>query len=228
MKIDKEGYAIIRYTFLVLLIAGGISWLILPPTTVGAIAVLLLLLWLCIVRFFRVPEREIRQCEENIYAPADGTIVVVEKTYEGEYLKEDRIQVSIFMSIWNVHANWFPVGGTVEYFKHHHGRFRVAWHPKSSTENERTTTVVSTPGGPILFRQIAGLIAKRIVSYASIGADVEQNSRCGFIKFGSRVDVFLPLDADIQVRLGDKVTGTQTVIAKLKVPCSAADRTASS
>ena len=120
------------------------------------------------------------------------------------------------MSIWNVHINWFPVAGTVEYFRHHHGRFLVAWHPKSSEDNERTTTVVDMGGQKVMFRQIAGLVARRIVSYARVGEPVTQNSQCGFIKFGSRVDIYLPVDADVRVRLGDKVTGSQSCIARLK------------
>lgn len=216
MRIDKEGHVIIRNSFVVILMVNIMIFPFLSSFVSIFTGVFSLLFWLFIVRFFRVPLREQKQCCENIYAPADGTVVAVEKTFENEYLKEDRIQISIFMSIWNVHANWFPVGGKVEYFKHHHGRFLVAWHPKSSTENERTTTVVRTEKHSILFRQIAGLIAKRIVSYANIGTSVEQNSRCGFIKFGSRVDIFIPVDADINVKLGDKVVGTQTIIAKLK------------
>ena len=139
-----------------------------------------------------------------------------EEVEEKEYFKDNRIVVSVFMSIWNVHINWFPVSGTVDYFRHHHGLFLVAWHPKSSEDNERTTTVVDMGGQKIMFRQIAGMVARRIVSYARVGHRVEQNSQCGFIKFGSRVDLFLPLDADIRVKLGDKVVGTQTLIARLK------------
>ena len=132
------------------------------------------------------------------------------------FFHDTRIVVSVFMSIWNVHVNWFPVSGTVDYFRHHHGMFMVAWHPKSSEDNERTTTVIDMGGQKILFRQIAGLVARRIVSYARVGGRAEQNTQCGFIKFGSRVDLFLPTDADVQVRLGDKVVGTQTLIARLK------------
>lgn len=120
---------------------------------------------------------------------ADGTIVALEEVEEKEYFKDNRIVVSVFMSIWNVHINWFPVSGTVDYFRHHHGLFLVAWHPKSSEDNERTTTVVDMGGQKIMFRQIAGMVARRIVSYARVGHRVEQNSQCGFIKFGSRVDL---------------------------------------
>ena len=150
-----------------------------------------------------------------VFSPADGKIVALEEVDENEYFQGKRIVVSVFMSIWNVHINWFPVAGRIDYFRHHHGLFLVAWHPKSSEDNERTTTVVDMGGEKIMFRQIAGLVARRIVSYARVGHQVEQNTQCGFIKFGSRVDIFLPLDADIRVKLGDKVVGTQTLIARL-------------
>ncbi|HIS33672.1 MAG TPA: phosphatidylserine decarboxylase family protein [Candidatus Avirikenella pullistercoris] len=215
-KIDKEGYRIIQISLLVLAVVVLAAYLCLPLAGTIAVGVFCLILWICIIRFFRIPYRELLQDDAKVYAPADGTVVVVEKTNEDEYFGDERIQVSIFMSLWNVHANWFPVGGHVKYFKHHNGNFHVAWHPKSSTDNERTTTVVESERAVILFRQIAGLLAKRIVSYAVVGKEARQNSRCGFIKFGSRVDVFLPLDAAINVKLGDKVVGTQTVIATLK------------
>ena len=156
--------------------------------------------------------------KEEIAEAYDKTLsnVNVGEVEENEYFHDTRIVVSVFMSIWNVHVNWFPVSGTVDYFRHHHGMFMVAWHPKSSEDNERTTTVIDMGGQKILFRQIAGLVARRIVSYARVGGRAEQNTQCGFIKFGSRVDLFLPTDADVQVRLGDKVVGTQTLIARLK------------
>ncbi len=136
---------------------------------------------------------------------------------EDEYLKCEMMQISIFMSVTNVHVNWLPVGGIVEYFKYHPGRFLVAWHPKSSTENERTTTVVTTPSGEkILFRQIAGLIARRIVSYMRVGHPMEQNHITGFIKFGSRIDVLIPKDCELLVEIGDGVIGSQTPLARFK------------
>ncbi|MEG1634842.1 MAG: phosphatidylserine decarboxylase family protein [Rikenellaceae bacterium] len=215
--IDKEGYNIIRNTTLIITALIIACFLFLPLSIAIAITVILVAFLLFIVRFFRVPNRKPLSNPSYVYAPADGTVVVSERVKEDEVLNgECRIQVSIFMSLWNVHANWFPVGGRVEYFRHHNGDNMVAWHPKSSTENERTTTVVETTVGQrIMFRQIAGLLAKRIVSYAKEGVNVEQNSRCGFIKFGSRVDLFLPLDTEIKVQLGDKVVGSQTVIAVL-------------
>ena len=178
---------------------------------------LLLLFWFFIVAFFREPRRVRIHDADLVFSPCDGRVVVTEVVSEDEYLKEEMLQISIFMSITNVHMNWVPVGGEVEYFKYHPGRFLVAWHPKSSTENERTTTVVRMASGrKVLFRQIAGLIARRIVSYARVGEVAGQNTQCGFIKFGSRVDVYLPLGTEVLVKLGDKVTGSQTPIARLK------------
>lgn len=216
MKIDKEGYKIIRNALIIFAILAIVSCYTLPCGWAIGISSLLLLVWLFVVRFFRIPHRELRYDENLIYAPCDGTVVVVEKTYEDEYLKEECMQVSIFMSVNNVHANWYPMAGVVKYFRHHQGKFLLAWHPKSSTENERTTTVVEGKNCTLLFRQIAGLVARRIVSYAKEGSLVEQNQRCGFIKFGSRVDLFLPLDAQINVKIDDKTVGTQTIIATLK------------
>lgn len=171
---------------------------------------------LFVMLFFRSPDRPLMEDPGTIYAPADGTVVVIEEVDENEYFKEKRLQVSVFMSLTNVHINWFPITGEVVYFKHHHGEFMVAWHPKSSEDNERTTTVVRGERHTVLFRQIAGFVARRIVSYARVGERVRQNTQCGFIKFGSRVDLFLPLDAEVCVRLGDKVVGSQTPVARLK------------
>lgn len=219
MKIHKEGYKIIANTTLIFSIVSIAAYLFTPLwAAIPLYAVSLFCVGFCF-RFFRVPHRVLmEQDNQIIYSPADGTIVAIEEVFEDEYLNEKRLQVSVFMSIWNVHINWFPVGGAIEYFKHHHGDFVVAWHPKSSTDNERTTTVVDTGSDRILFRQIAGYVARRIVNYAEehTGATFEQNTQCGFIKFGSRVDLFLPLDAKLNVKMGDKVTGTQTVIANLQ------------
>lgn len=215
MRIHKEGYGIIINLFVVFSLITLTASFFLPDTAALCIGTLLFILWFLIIRFFRVPRREVIPEEGDVYAPADGTVVAVEQTYEDEYLKEERIQVSVFMSIWNIHVNWYPLPGIIRYFKHHHGSFLVAWHPKSSAENERTTIVVDNGRTTILFRQIAGYVARRIVSYVQVGKEVRQNEQCGFIKFGSRVDVFLPLDAEINVELGDKVKGNHTVIAKL-------------
>ena len=216
MKFHKEGKAIILTTLCTALTVAVLSWIVLPNVLAIIISAMCLFFTAFVSCFFRVPGRPFIQEENTVFAPADGKIVVVEEVEEDEYVHGRFIQVSVFMSITNVHINWFSVGGTVEYFKHHHGRFLVAWHPKSSDENERTTTVVNTGRAKILFRQVAGFVARRIVSYAVVGNKAEQNSQCGFIKFGSRVDIMLPLDSEILVKLGDKVVGSQTPIARLK------------
>lgn len=215
MRIHKEGTSIILCSAL---ISAGITvaaFLLLPEPTAWIVTIVVWGFTLFITSFFRSPNRVMRTDAGAVFSPADGKIVALEEVDENEYFQGKRIVVSVFMSIWNVHVNWFPVAGRVDYFRHHHGLFLVAWHPKSSEDNERTTTVVDMGGEKIMFRQIAGLVARRIVSYARVGHHVEQNTQCGFIKFGSRVDIFLPLDADIRVKLGDKVVGTQTLIARL-------------
>jgi phosphatidylserine decarboxylase len=217
MKIHKEGHTIIRRTILVWIVLVTAAFVFLPDAAAWGTLGAGVLCCLFVMRFFREPTRPPLQDETIVYAPADGRIVIVEETGVNEYLDERRIQVSVFMSIWNVHVNWFPVGGKVVYYRYHPGKYLVAWHPKSSELNERTTTVVETCGGErILFRQIAGAVARRIVSYARAGGAVRQNEQCGFIKFGSRVDLFLPLDAEICVQKNQKTTGSQTVIARLK------------
>jgi len=175
-----------------------------------------LIMLVLVMQFFRVPNRTVTSGDNLVICPADGKVVVIEETEETEYLKDRRIQVSIFMSPLNVHINWFPVSGVVSYFKYHAGKYLVAWHPKSSTENERTTVAVKQKDGrEILFRQIAGAVARRIVCYAKRDATAEQSSEFGFIKFGSRVDVFLPLGSEVKVNLDQKVTGSITVLAEL-------------
>ncbi|MCD8071958.1 MAG: phosphatidylserine decarboxylase family protein [Alistipes sp.] len=216
MKINREGTRIILSTTGICLVVGAAFFLLLPlwlsmPLVFALVVVLGLVVW-----FFREPERPVPSDPSIVFSPADGKIVVVERTLEKEYLGDERLQVSVFMSVTNVHVNWFPVGGMVEYFKYHPGKFLVAWHPKSSEENERTTTVVDTGTHRVLFRQIAGLVARRIVSYARVGSTVAQNEKCGFIKFGSRIDLLLPVDSEILVEMGQKVTGSQTPIARLK------------
>ena len=169
------------------------------------------------IAFFREPRRVRIHDEDLVFSPCDGRVVVTEVVTEDEYLKQEMLQISIFMSVTNVHMNWVPVAGKVDYFKYHPGRFLVAWHPKSSTENERTTTVIEMKDGrKVLFRQIAGLVARRIISYMKVGSQVEQNSVAGFIKFGSRVDVLVPKDSQVLVSIGDAVVGSQTPIVRLK------------
>lgn len=221
MRINKEGYKIIGISGAVCLLIWWLFYHLLISHAAAAMlwggTVFLLLFWFFIVAFFREPRRVRIHDTDLIFAPCDGRVVVTEVVAEDEFLKEDMLQISIFMSITNVHMNWVPAGGVVEYFKYHPGRFLVAWHPKSSTENERTTTVVRMPSGRrVLFRQIAGLIARRIISYMKEGETVEQNSVCGFIKFGSRVDVLIPKDSELLVEIGDPVVGSQTPIARLR------------
>jgi phosphatidylserine decarboxylase len=174
------------------------------------------LIMVIVLQFFRKPTRTTVQNPKHIIAPADGKVVVIEEVVETEYFKGPRRQISIFMSPLNVHINFFPLSGVVSYCKYHAGKYLVAWHPKSSTENERSTVVVKHENGTeILFRQIAGAMARRIVTYAKEGQKAEQGSEFGFIKFGSRVDIFLPLDAKILCKLNDKPVGGETVIAEL-------------
>ena len=221
MRINKEGYKIIGISGAVCLLIWWFFYRMLINESGVALlwggTVFLLLFWFFIVAFFREPRRVRIHDADLVFAPCDGRVVVTEVVKETEYLQEEMLQISIFMSITNVHMNWVPVGGEVEYYKYHPGRFLVAWHPKSSTENERTTTVVRTPSGQrVLFRQVAGLIARRIISYMKVGNPVEQNSVCGFIKFGSRVDVLIPKDSELLVEIGDPTVGSQTPIARLR------------
>jgi len=177
----------------------------------GAVYIVFMVLY-----FFRVPNRSYNAIDGMVYSPVDGKVVAIENVFVDEYLNEERIQVSVFMSPYNVHINWSPIAGVVKYFKYHPGKFLVAWHPKSSTLNERTTYVVEGASGKrILFRQIAGAMARRIVHYKEEGDKIEACEEFGFIKFGSRVDVFLPLDAKIQVKLNQKVQGRRSVLAEM-------------
>jgi len=217
MKIHKEGYKIIIIIFIaLLLILLGIN-LAFPLQTIVHYVLYLsaIIFYFFVVRFFRVPDRRIILDENAIYAPADGEIVVIEEVMEPEYYQEGRKQISIFMSPLNVHINFYPISGVLVYKKYHPGRFLVAWHPKSSTLNERNTLVVesSVTKKSILFRQIAGFVARRIVTPVKLNDVALQGDEFGMIKFGSRVDVFVPIDAKINVSLGQKVTAKKTVIA---------------
>jgi phosphatidylserine decarboxylase len=177
---------------------------------------ILLVLFISILQFFRNPKRNTILNNHHIIAPVDGKVVVIEEVFEKEYFKDKRLQVSIFMSPLNVHVTRYPIGGKVMYSKYHPGKFLVAWHPKSSEENERTTVVIDNPDiGEIMYRQIAGAMAKRIVNYAKSSMEVVQGSDAGFIKFGSRIDLFLPLNTKINVNLNDKVKGGEQIIAML-------------
>ncbi len=218
MKVHKEGTGLLLSLFTFLFI---VNLLILYTIGKGflfyACLVVSASLFFLTLNFFRSPRRRFPYDSEGlVIAPADGTIVAIEEVMENEYFHEKRLQVSIFMSIFNVHANWFPVNGTVKHVSHQCGRFKAAYLPKSSTDNERSTIVITTGYGvDILTRQIAGALARRIVTYAQEGEPCHVDEQMGFIKFGSRVDTFLPIDADILVRLGDKVTANQTPIARL-------------
>jgi len=217
MRVHKEGYKIIFIVFVVLLLSLlFINYYIPEQTPVHYfIYFSAFLFYVFIVRFFRNPYRELEIDSKKIYAPSDGKVVVIEEVFEGEYLKDKRLQVSIFMSPMNVHKNWYPVSGQVEFYKHHSGRFLVAWHPKSSDLNERTTVVIQKDDHTkILVRQIAGAVAQRISCYAKTAKTVTQGHELGFIKFGSRVDLFLPLNTKILVAKGQKVTGNVTVIGE--------------
>jgi phosphatidylserine decarboxylase len=218
MIIHKEGRGLL---FILLVTLFALNWamgqyfpqqFILQDVVLGVS----IIVYLLILQFFRSPIFNVRKNQQQVLAPADGKIVVIEETTETEYLKDRRIQVSIFMSPINVHVNRMPVGGMISFFRYHAGKYLVAWHPKSSIENERTTVVARMQNGTeILFRQIAGALARRIKCYVKEGQSLEQGQEFGFIKFGSRVDVFLPLTAKVKVRIGDKTYGGKTVIAEL-------------
>jgi phosphatidylserine decarboxylase len=213
--IHKEGILTILGALCVLIAINALAWW-LTPSVVGWILLLSAIVLVLIVQFFRNPRRKIEIFDNNIvYAPADGKVVVIEETAESEYFKESRLQVSIFMNPLNVHVNRNPVGGLIKYVRYHEGKHLVAWNPKSSSENERTTIVINNGKTDILLRQIAGALAKRIKYYVREGEVVKQGSDMGFIKFGSRVDIFLPLTAQLKVKLEDKVMGNKTVIATL-------------
>lgn len=219
MKINKEGYRIIGMTGLICLAIWLLVYFFIESVAayIWFMAGFLIIFWFFVAAFFREPRRVQIHDDELIFSPCDGRVVVTEVVHESEYVDCEMMQISIFMSVTNVHMNWLPVGGEVEYTKHHHGRFLVAWHPKSSTENERTTTVIKLKNGrKVLLRQIAGFVARRIVNYTKVGKRVKQNDVLGFIKFGSRVDVLIPKDSELFVEIGDPVIGSQTPIARLK------------
>ena len=215
MKIHNEGFKIITLFFLLL---AGIDFVLIyfiPIVWIWSILVgASVIFFYLIVSFFRVPKRAVTIDGNKILAPSDGKVVVIEEVQETEYLNDKYTQISIFMSPLNVHCQWYPINGIVKYFKYHPGKYLVAWHPKSSTENERTTIVVEdAEGRQILFRQIAGAVARRIVYFGKEGEEARQDKEAGFIKFGSRIDVFIPLKSSINVKIGENVVGSQTVLA---------------
>ncbi|HEX2628092.1 MAG TPA: phosphatidylserine decarboxylase family protein [Chitinophagaceae bacterium] len=216
MTIHKEGYRTIAICALMLAVINIISFYFISfeaPIISWIIFVVTFGLFLFIISFFRIPKRQHTIQENAIVAPCDGKVVVIEEVQADEYFKDRRMQVSIFMSPANVHVNRNPVSGEVLYSQYHKGKYLVAWHPKSSTENERHSVVYRKDGREVLVKQIAGALAKRIVNYLRPGQKVEQGAEMGFIKFGSRVDLLLPLDAKIHVKIGDKPRGGVTVIA---------------
>ena len=219
MTIHKEGYTSIIIVLIFVSIINTLTFLYSDIKLFNyTLLFISIVFFSLIVRFFRKPVREIEKFDDKlIYAPADGTVVVIEETEEAEYFKDKRIQISIFMSPYNVHINWIPLSGIIKYFKYHPGKNLIAHKPKSSTDNERTTVVVENKSGVIyLMRQIAGAVARRIVYYAKEGVEFKQGEELGFIKFGSRVDLFLPLDTEILVKIDDKTVGNKTLVAQLK------------
>ena len=218
MTIHKEGYKSIGIAALVfgLINIATIAFLSEAyPRTSAIIFIVSVILFLFIVSFFRIPYRSLTKGEREVICPADGKVVVIEEILEEEYFNDRRLQVSIFMSPANVHVNRNPISGEVVYNKYHKGKYLVAWHPKSSTENERHSVVIKNQKGEVLVKQIAGALAKRIVNYLSIGQEVHQGNELGFIKFGSRVDVILPLGTKVNVQLNQMVKGGVTVLATL-------------
>ena len=217
MTIHKEGYPTLAWSAIILAVINLLSFYLLSfdyPVITAIIAIVTVGLFIFLVSFFRVPKREHTIKENAIVAPADGKVVTIEEVQADEYFNDRRIQVSIFMSPLNVHVNRNPVSGEVMYSKYHKGKYLVAWHPKSSTENERHSVVYRKDGKEILVKQIAGALAKRIVNYLQAGQVVKQTDEMGFIKFGSRVDLLLPLGTKINVKIGDTPQGGVTVIAE--------------
>ena len=212
----KEGYTIITISFIIIALINLLSATYIDSEliskSIGLITIIVLIL---ILQFFRNPKRKTELNDELIISPVDGKVVAIEKVHEKEYFKDQRIQISIFMSPLNVHVTRYAASGSIKFSKYHPGKYLVAWHPKSSEKNERTTIVINTKVfGEILYRQIAGAVARRIVNYAKVGNDVVQGKDAGFIKFGSRVDLFLPLDSKIKVELNQVVKGGEDTIAE--------------
>ncbi len=216
MKIHKQGLPIIAIaSFIFAMLMAVIILFVNQSFAQIPVIVILIITYFLIWWFFRIPDRKFMNDDRLVYAPADGKIVVIEETMEDEYFKDERIQISIFMSPLNVHVNYYPFGGTIAYTRYHPGRYLVAWHPKSSLENERNTVVIVNKESKILIRQIAGVLARRIITDAKLNDDVKQGGELGFIRFGSRVDLFLPKTAKITAQLNQTARGMKTVIAEM-------------
>jgi phosphatidylserine decarboxylase len=218
MSIHKEGYKILVIGFLILILINVITCIFVNDLMLikWILGIGSLILYIFLLFFFRLPVRHLEPDQGLIYAPADGKVVVIEETEEKEYFKDMRLQVSIFMSAFNMHSNRYPVSGHIKYVEYHPGHNMVAWHPKSSELNERSTIVIETiKGTEILIRQIAGAVARRIVTYAKENQDVKQGDELGFIKFGSRVDIFLPVGTEIEIPILQQVKANKSIIAKI-------------
>lgn len=219
MRIHREGTGILTAAFFIFMLLNVASWYFMPFEAFNiGLSAFSLFVFLLMVNFFRSPKRIFDgDVDKAVIAPADGRVVVVERVYEPDHFKDERIMISIFMSPMNVHANWYPVEGVVTRVEHMSGHFYKAWLPKASTENERSLVVIRTEDGTeVLVRQVAGAMARRIVTYAEVGEECYIDEHMGFIKFGSRVDVYLPLDSEVYVDLEQRTVGNETVIAKLK------------
>jgi phosphatidylserine decarboxylase len=213
MKLHKEGYKSLINEIIVIIVLTYFSYTT-DSEIINILLIIMLFILIITLNFFRVPKRRFERRENVVYAPCDGKVVVIEKTSETEFYNDERIQVSVFMSPLDVHNNLYPISGRVAYTKYHPGKFLVAWEPKASTDNERSTVVIENNKISILCRQIAGALARRIVTYSKVSENVNSADEIGFIKFGSRVDLFLPIDTNINITLGEKVTGGQSIIAK--------------
>ncbi len=218
MSIHREGYKILIFGFMLLILINIVFWLILPDRILlrWVAGFLTLMLYVFLLFFFRLPKRKIEPDPGLVYAPADGKVVVIEETTEKEYFRDLRLQVSIFMSPLNMHSNRYPVSGRIKYVQYHPGDYMVAWHPKSSELNERSTIVIETESGKeVLIRQVAGAVARRIVTYAKVSQSVRQGDELGFIKFGSRVDIFLPVGTEIEIPVLQQVKANKSIIARI-------------
>ena len=218
MSIHREGYKILIFGLILLILFNVLLWILLPGNVLfrWTAVIFSLALYIFLLFFFRLPRRNLDPDPCLVYAPADGKVVVIEETEEKEYFNDLRLQVSIFMSPFNMHSNRYPVSGKVKYVEYHPGNYMVAWHPKSSEMNERSTIVIETDTGKeILLRQVAGAVARRIVTYAKLSESVRQGDELGFIKFGSRVDIFLPLGTEIEIPILQQVKANKSILARI-------------